>query len=264
MAISSLLVGVALSIHSLPDWHFWIATVSLICIVGGFNSFNAIADKEIDRINKPNRPLPAKKLSEKEVLYFATLLYFIALLSAFLINLYFFMVIFVALLVTTAYSYPGLDLKRRFFLGTFSVTIFYAVLCPLAGWALYPSTIIPLPIILFLFFLGLSLAISKDFMDIPGDAYNNVHTFPVKIGYYPSIGLIFVFLTLSFGFLVFLVLQKILSPVYLFLLIFFPLLVLNINALRGKHSSFTQNTIFGRTTVLIISLELALCLLAIY
>jgi len=263
MALTSLLVGAVFSISSLPDWRFWIAAFSLSCIVGGFNSFNAIADKEIDRINKPYRPIPSKKITEREALLFAALLYFVALFSAFLINLVFFVIIFISTLLTIAYSYPGLDLKKRFFFGTLSVTFFYAVLCPLAGWALYPLEEIPLSIIFFLFFFGLSLAISKDFMDMLGDSCNKANTFPVRLGYNQSIGFVFLFLTFSFGFLIFLVSQKILRSEYLFILIFFPLLILNINILRRKTILFTKNNVFGRTIILIIILELTLILLEI-
>jgi len=52
MAISTLLVGAVLSTGILPDVRFWFVAAALVCVVGAFNSFNAIADKEIDKMEK--------------------------------------------------------------------------------------------------------------------------------------------------------------------------------------------------------------------
>lgn len=261
IAFFGLLVGVVFTIGSLPDFRFWVAALSLACIVGGFNSFNAIADKDIDRINKPYRPIPSRRISEEQALYFALVLYVIALILGFLINLQFFAIVFVSMILTIAYSYPGIYLKKKFFVGTMVGTVFYAILCPLAGWALYPDVAIPFSIIFFLFALGLSLAVSKDFTDIAGDHFNQANTFPVKLGYSQSIALVFVFLTFSFLFLVFLIIQKLLPEKYYLLLIFFPLSVLNINTLRGNPRKPPSNHVFLRTVLLIVFLELTIVVL---
>lgn len=263
MAIFSLLVGATATISALPDFRFWIAAISLFCVVGGFNAFNAIADKEIDKINKPSRPVPSKKISEKEALWFTITLYFFSLLAAFTINLYFFVIIFFCVILTTMYSLPGINLKKYYFIGTLTVTIFYAVLCTLSGWALYPNNAIPWSIIFFLFFMGFSLAISKDFMDVVGDSYHNIKTFPVKIGYSQSVALVFIALTFSFVFLIFLILQNILPIKYYLLLIVFPLFLFNINGLRKKQQAHTYNYLFNKTVILIILLELIITGLAI-
>jgi len=255
IAFFGLLVGIVSTINSLPDWRFWIAAASVICIVSGFNSFNAIADREIDRINKPYRPIPNKRISEIQALYFALASYALALILAFLINSQFFVIIFISVIITIAYSYPGIYLKKKFFIGTMIGTIFYAILCPLAGWALYPTNAIPFPIIFFLFILGLSLSVSKDFTDLAGDHFNQIQTLPVKLGYLQSIAMMFIFLTFSFFFLIFLIMQTLLPEKYYVLLIFFPLSVLNINTLRDKQKQLINNHFFFRTVLLIILLE---------
>lgn len=261
MAITSLLVGATSTINALPDWRFWLAALSLACVVGAFNAFNAIADREIDRINKAERPVPSKKISEKQALFFAMFLYFIALASGFLINITFFGIIFVAVILTTLYSYPGIELKKKFFLGTLTVTFFYAVLCTLSGWALYPDKPIPVPIIFFLLFIGFSMAITKDFMDVVGDSYNQAHTFPVRLGNSQSAAIVFIFLVFSFLFLIFLISQGILPTKYYALLILSPMMLLNISSLKKKGNS--SEALFNRNILLIIVLEILIVVLAI-
>ncbi|MFA6269363.1 MAG: UbiA family prenyltransferase, partial [archaeon] len=187
MAITTLLAGAVVTTGTLPNSSFWLLAVSLSCIVGAFNSFNAIADKEIDKINSPHRPIPSKKIEEKHALYFSIGLYVLALLLASFINTTAFIIILGCVVLTAAYSYPKINLKQRFLLGTLTVTLFYAVLCFLAGWALSPTQRFPLEIATFLFLMGFGLAITKDFMDLPGDAFHRKHTLPVKLGYLQSI-----------------------------------------------------------------------------
>ena len=171
MAITTLLAGAVATTGALPGNSFWFIAVALFCIVGAFNSFNAIADKDIDRINNPHRPMPSKKIQEKHALYFSIGLYVLALILAALVNITELIVIFACVLLTAAYSYPKINLKKRFFLGTLTVTMFYAVFCFIAGWALNPSLSFPISLAVFLFILGLGLAITKDIMDLPGDAF---------------------------------------------------------------------------------------------
>ena len=264
MALTTLLVGAVATTGSLPDYRFWIVAFALCCVVGAFNAFNAIADREIDKINKPERPLPNNKISEKSALSFAMLLYVIALLVAYLVNIYVFGIVFIAVIITAAYSYPSIDLKRVYILGTLTVTVFYAIICFLAGWALYPTMPIPLEIMMFLFILGFSLAITKDFMDVPGDSFNNAHTLPVKLGYHQSIGIVFLFLTFAFLFLAFLIYSDILPTKYYALLLFYPLMFFNVNTFRKHAKSFYTNHLFVKTIILIIILEMVYIGLTLY
>ncbi|MFH1391527.1 MAG: UbiA family prenyltransferase [Candidatus Diapherotrites archaeon] len=264
MAITTALVGAVSTTNAFPGFEFIIVAIVLTLIVAAFNAFNAIADREIDQINKPERPLPSKKISNHEALLFAITAYSIALLLSLLINPTFFAIIFIAVLVTTAYSYPGIDLKRKFGIGNFTVTVFYAILCSLAGWALYPNEPIPIPIISFLFLIGLSLSISKDFMDMPGDAFHQANTLPVKFGKNPSVGIIFIFLVISYLVLLMIIIMGLLSQQYYFLFIFFPLMLFNVNRFRIKSNSDDHNHVFIKTVLLIIVLEISIILLEVF
>src|SRR3989344_8358855 len=258
MAITSALLGAVLSKGGLPGYEFLIVIPVLTFIVAAFNSFNAIADKEIDKINKLHRPLPAKKLMDWHALWFAIVLYALALVLAFTVNTAFFIIILSSVLITAAYSYPGIDLKRKFIVGNFAVTGFYAILCTLSGWALYPDTLMPLPMIFFLFLMGFSLSVSKDFMDVPGDLAHGANTFPVRIGKMQSISIIFAILSFSFMMLLLLISQKYVSEKFYALLIFFPLLAFNVNRFGHANSNYDGNTIFQHIIILISLLQITI------
>ncbi len=264
MAITTALVGAIVTSNTLPGIEFLVVAVVLSLIVGAFNSFNAIADKEIDTINKPERPIPSKKVEEKNALIFAVLLYIIALVLSLTINLELFLIVLIAVIVTAAYSYPGINLKKRFTIGNFTVTIFYAVLCFLAGWALYPTQPIPFPIIGFLFLTGFSLSISKDFMDMPGDSFHRAHTLPVQIGKKRSIITIISILILAYIFLLAMILQNFILEKYYYLFAILPLMILNINEFRRESTTYESNGVFLKTIVLIISLELGIIALELF
>ena len=264
MAISTALVGAVLTTGSLPDWRFFPLAFALCCIVGAFNSFNAIADKEIDKINRPERPVPMGVISEKQALCFAITLYIIALLVAYLLNTFVFGVIFIAVIVTAAYSYPGIDLKKRYIAGTVTAGVFYSIICFMAGWALYPAFQIPVEIILFLFLLGFSLAVTKDFTDVPGDSFNKAQTLPVKLGYLQSVGIVFIALTFSFLILAFLIYIEKLPNKYYVLLVFYPLMFFNINSFKKHAKYFYADNVFRKTILLIIALEIVMIGLTLY
>ena len=53
-----------------PTFDLGIAALSAALIAAAGNAFNDVRDVAIDRINRPTRPLPAGKLSERAALYF--------------------------------------------------------------------------------------------------------------------------------------------------------------------------------------------------
>ncbi|MFA6420510.1 MAG: UbiA family prenyltransferase [archaeon] len=264
MAITTLLAGAVVTTGTLPNSSFWLLAVSLSCIVGAFNSFNAIADKEIDKINSPHRPIPSKKIEEKHALYFSIGLYVLALLLASFINTTAFIIILGCVVLTAAYSYPKINLKQRFLLGTLTVTLFYAVLCFLAGWALSPTQRFPLEIATFLFLMGFGLAITKDFMDLPGDAFHRKHTLPVKLGYLQSIVFIILTLTISFALLTYIIYIGLLPQKFYLLDIFYPLMLFNVYSYKHHSKSFLTTHLFRTTMVFVMMLEIAMSLIVLF
>ncbi len=259
MGITGLLIGAVAATNTLPNDVLWLGIVCFLCIIAGYNSYNAIIDKEIDIINKPSRPLPRKALTEKDALYVAAIFYIIAIIIALFLDKFFLLIALATIALTIAYSHPKFHLKRRFIIGTLTAVVLYTVLAPALGWALYPNNPLPVPIILFLFFLGIPKGILKDYVDIAGDSYHRVHSLPVQMGYLNSIVAVVLFYLVSAIFLGFAVYENILPFKFVSLLVFYPFMLWNVKTMPKTFDPYSRRDgVFIRATLLLILIELAI------
>lgn len=263
MAILGAFVGVVATTKTLPSALFIELIVLLICIVAGFNTFNAISDKKIDLINKPTRPLPSNKITVLQAEKLTIFFYLTAILISVFINPIVFGLTLVMTLITVLYSLELFYLKKRFVIGNLVGAVLYAVLCPLAGWALTPTLTPPLFIILVLFLLSIGLSFLKDFEDVVGDKKYGIATLPLKIGRDKSVFLILLILTIAFISIAYLISLKTLPEINYFLLIFYPLLFFNIYSYKKpqNHQIIAQS--FRITVTLIMAFEITIALLTI-
>ena len=166
------------------------------------NAINQIYDLEIDRVNKPNRPLVTGALSLREVWGFSWLFYALALIPTWLVVPYpyetwwakltapvaehqTFFIYLVGLLFTFIYSAPELGrTKVKGMLANFTIAIPRGILLKVAGWAMVASVWHAEPwfigSIFGLFLLG--AASTKDFADIQGDLAGGCKTLPILYG----------------------------------------------------------------------------------
>lgn len=155
---------------------------------GASNAYNQVYDLKIDRINRPERPIPAGKLSVKQALRFAYILYALGLIIAFLISVLFFVITAICLIITTLYSTPPIYLKKRFLISNITIALCQSWLFVLAGWVIYPFTNPLEPTfwfigtVLFIFLMG--ACGTKDFTEIEGDRRYGMKTLPVLYGNY--------------------------------------------------------------------------------
>jgi 4-hydroxybenzoate polyprenyltransferase len=153
---------------------------------GASNAYNQVYDLEIDRINRPERPLPSGKLSIKEALGFAYTVYGIGLLVAFVISFNFLIVTAICLAITTLYSTPPIWLKKRFLISNMTIAFCQSCLFLLAGWVIFPfsnpfePTLWFIGIFLFIFLIG--ACGTKDFTEVEGDRRYGIKTLPVLYG----------------------------------------------------------------------------------
>jgi len=259
MGITGVLMGAIAATNTLPNDVLWLGIACFLCIIAGYNSYNAIIDKEIDIINKPSRPLPRKALTEKDALYVAAIFYIIAIMIALFLDKFFLLVALATIILTIAYSHPKIHLKRRFIIGTLTAVVLYTVLAPALGWALYSNNPVPVPIILFLFFLGIPKGILKDYVDIAGDSYHRVHSLPVQMGYLNSIVAVVLFYLVSAIFLGFAVYENILPFKFIFLLAFYPFMLWNVKTMSKTFDPHSRrDAVFIRAVLLLILIELAI------
>ncbi|MHA1301223.1 MAG: UbiA family prenyltransferase, partial [Candidatus Helarchaeota archaeon] len=151
---------------------------------GWSNVVNQIFDIEVDKVNKPFRPLPDKRISVTSAAIFAIILVSSALLIAIYLDFIVFVIELSTAIITFFYSAPPLRFKAHGIVSNISIAIPRGLLLIVAGWSVFGDFFNPIP-----WFIGsvfglyiLGAASTKDFADIEGDRKFNVNTLPVKYG----------------------------------------------------------------------------------
>ena len=152
------------------------------------NGLNQIYDLEIDRVNKPGRPLPAGRMTHGEAWAFTVAAFASAWLMAWLIapggRRECFWIVVAATLITCMYSVPPFRTKRLGIWANLTVAIPRGALLKVAGWSTVKSIAGVEPwfigLIFGLFLLGATT--TKDFADMDGDARGGCRTLPIQYG----------------------------------------------------------------------------------
>ena len=152
------------------------------------NGLNQIYDFNIDRINKPKRPLPSGRLTLRQAWTFTLVAYVVALVLAWLVQPggrhECFWLVLLALIITYAYSAPPLRTKRLGIWANVTIAIPRGVLLKVAGWSAVKTIFGAEPwyigAIFGLFLLGATT--TKDFADMEGDARDGCRTLPIQYG----------------------------------------------------------------------------------
>jgi len=148
------------------------------------NGLNQIFDLEIDRINKPKRPLPSGRITLTTAWRFTVAALALGLLLAWWVNWQCLLLAAAAGLLTACYSAPPARTKRWGILANLTVAIPRGFLLPVAGWSTVKSIataepwLLSIPLGLFVF----GAISTKDFSDIPGDTAGGCRTLPVQFG----------------------------------------------------------------------------------
>jgi 4-hydroxybenzoate polyprenyltransferase len=159
----------------------------------GNNALNQIYDLEIDRVNKPTRPLPSGRLSIPDVWAFSAITYGLALVLAWLVvppraadpsRHECFWLVAIAVVCTLLYSVPPFRTKRLGIWANVTIAIPRGTLLKVAGWSAAKTIAGVEPwyigAIFGLFLLGATT--TKDFADMEGDARGGCRTLPIIYG----------------------------------------------------------------------------------
>ena len=152
------------------------------------NALNQIYDLDIDRVNKPKRPLPSGRLSIHDAWVFTWIAYAVALTLAWFVEPAgrheCFWIVMVATVITILYSVPPFRTKRLGIWANVTIAIPRGVLLKVAGWSAVKTVFGAEPwyigAIFGLFLLGAST--TKDFADMEGDARGGCRTLPIIYG----------------------------------------------------------------------------------
>lgn len=182
--------GILCGVNIVESWRILAAAVAASLITAGGNAVNDLFDIDIDRINRPYRPLVSGKLSVEQTRLFYFIVTAIGLAVSAAINLYSFLIAVVAAFAVLIYSFK---LKRLVFLGNFTVALLTGLAFIYAGTSVndlkdvYPAAV-------FAFLTNLIREIIKDAEDVKGDGEIGVKTIATKYGTHIS-AYISIFLT---------------------------------------------------------------------
>lgn len=154
-----------------------LATIVVFLIGGGSMAFNDYFDRDIDKISHPLRPIPSKRLSAKEELYFSIMLFGIAVvISAFINWICLGIVVFS---IAFLYGYEAY-FKNYGLAGNVAVAFLSAMSFTFGGAAVgKPFSSMILSFIVFFMFTGRETL--KDVQDVKGDVLSR-NTLPMRIG----------------------------------------------------------------------------------
>ncbi len=165
------------------------ASLSAMLVAAAGNIINDIFDFNIDKINKPNRPLPSGKISIKEAAVFYLIFTIVAFLFSSSVNKAATGIVFLTTIILFFYSYK---LKGVPLIGNLAVAFCTGLAFIYGGVAVGNWKLAIIPAV-FAFLINLIRELLKDVEDLEGDLKNNIITFPGKYGIEKTKLIIFVF-----------------------------------------------------------------------
>ena len=204
-------------------WPVIMATVTVLLITVSTNAWNDYLDIEIDKINKPERPLPSGKISPREALLFSAVGSALSLVTAAFINPPAFFVALGSNLLLYLYSWK---LKCTILWGNATVGAVVA-LCFIFG-GLAAGNIMPItPLAVTVFFALTGREILKTMADYRGDREHNCRTVAVAWGMDIARTLFIVHLALSAALMIATYFIAGYNPVYLYVIVIviYPLFI---------------------------------------
>jgi 4-hydroxybenzoate polyprenyltransferase len=184
-AIGTAFCGMFMALKSLPPlYEFLLLCITMISATFSANLVNAATDVEVDKINKPNRPIPEGRVTVREALVIGMLCLILTLSLSFLLGIVPFLIAIVGLTLAVIYSLPPVALKERGLLANIALAFSYSTLIFLWGWAIVAPLVLDLTVILILIILFIQISaanVVKDLVDYEGDLLTR-RTVPGQLG----------------------------------------------------------------------------------
>ena len=178
LGMLSIFVGAFLTGTLSPLPNVLLACISGGLIMAGGNVINDYFDIEIDRVNKPFRPLPAGQLSPRAALNLSTILFALGIFLSIFIQIFSFAVAAVTVVGLIIYS---ARLKRTFLWGNVAVSVFAGLAFVYGGLAVRGTKGFWIPAgFAFLFHLGREII--KGVEDREADGRVQANTLALRVG----------------------------------------------------------------------------------
>lgn len=183
LAMVGFLAGVLLAGGDITPNNLTIAFLISLISMNFIYSFNSYADREIDAINKPWRPIPSGKILPKNALCYcsflllASLIYPLFCVSSLVTAVFFYLLPLLGLF----YSGKFLRLKKYIFPALITITLMHH--SPfLLGYFLTTNSLRYLPVFISTFFFCLAVIPLKDLTDVKGDIKYGSQNWLAKFG----------------------------------------------------------------------------------
>ena len=205
IAAITVYIGAAFAIGGIPNRDISrLVLAMLFCVLGlaGINSINQVFDLDIDKINKPHRPLPSGHMSTGQVTSISMgFILAAAFIVPFLGDVFFFIGM-AGLGLGMLYNVPFSNVRKNIVTGSVTVAFGYSIMMLLVGWSVFqPLSTLPLWIFLLIFFHDSMIVVGKDMGDYRGDKVRGIRTLPVIFGVRKGAIIALVLYSLSYGIL---------------------------------------------------------------
>jgi len=187
--VSGLAMIISAAILESLDQKLMVTLVVLVVMAytAGANSINDVLDLEIDKVNRPSRPIPSKNIKKNKALIFSFFLFLVgSVLSLQLPPNAYFISIVISMPLIVIYS---THLKSKPLIGNIAVSFIIGlsfIFCGTVFGNVYPMWTPGL----LAFSLTLIREITKDIADLEGDQIAKHNTYPIQYGIKGAIKLI--------------------------------------------------------------------------
>ena len=227
--IGSLIAGAPL----MPSFAVVLGMISVFLISGGGMAINDFFDAEIDKLNRPKRPIPSGKISSRKALIYSGALFVVGCAFSYLVN---FDTLVTAIIVSGLLIAYAAQLKKTILIGNLIISGLVALTFVYGGLIL-GNYVALLPLALLAFLANTSREIYKTIDDTLGDRKYNVNSLALKIGVTNAriVANIFLIVAVIFSFVPYFL--KILGPVYLFFVILADIVFISVAVAPVKYGS---------------------------
>jgi len=196
-------------------FYFLSAGLTGALVAAGANAINDAFDIDIDRINRPDRPLPRGALTQHE----ARSMWLIVSVAAILLNLFLNLtsLLIVVLSIILLYTYSA-RLKRTVLIGNVVIGLMTGMAFIYGGVVVGRIERAVIPAI-FAFLVNVAREVLKDVEDMEGDRKEHAVTLPIQYGIRPALMLATASLLLLIGITIAVGLIALYHPAFLFIVI---------------------------------------------
>ena len=215
--------------------------IVILCLTAFANIINDVFDYKVDKLNRPDRPIPSGKINQKSAIILCMLLLVISICTIFFYDFNFNTKVSIICIIIPLLIFYTPFFKKIPLLGNIIVSFILGMVFIVTAFYVAGDLKLIIPPVILAFVLMLIREIVKDIADIEGDSLMNVMTFPVLYGINKSIhiilGLVFILILATFYFI------SLYNITYLISVIVFvdiPLLYFTVKLLKNRSASYCK------------------------